>query len=700
MTDVLSQPLKRPKRAAAANALYRSCPSCDRKFLITEIEFHVNMCLQKMEREAAKLSPKETKTKPEQTDRFPADKKYESIPQAPVFRPTVEQFKDPLAYINSIRLQAEKHGICKIIPPTPPTEWLAKTIEETITPEDFLFQTKRQNVRWLARRGVSDEFYCKLTEFLNKSEKELKAIPKILGKRVQPYFLYKAVTVAGGYNFVTAQDLWGEIASQLNLPPLPPVVEQLKSIYEDNLLDFENSPDKFIVPTRKAIVSNSKSGMRAVKAAGMGMQCVKAPTMNAIHVDSDGDTGNSSDTETDTDTDNEQQAMDQEEEEESFGFATGRIYSLASFKKQARRFKRDWFRAPDRTPYEPSIAQIETEYWNIVENRTEHCRVHYGSDLDVKSHGSGFHVDSSNPWNLNILPTLPKSLLRFLPEHVSGITIPMMYVGMLFSTFCWHVEDDYLFSINFLHTGAPKLWYGVSSYHCTQFEQAMKDALPDLFEVQPDLLHHLTTMLSPIELAEAGVPVVKSIQYPGEFMITFPQAYHGGFNTGFNVAEAVNFATPDWLPFGALVVRNYRLLKRTHIFSNIELIVNALQLERDPNSIKQLLDAFWEARQEEVTSRRKVINMGVQTRIWNIQGPLPHAKPCKVCNAECYLSAIGCACCPDLFGCLEHVEEFCSCPVQQKTLLSRYSIPLMDSVVANAEKYCGGHKRYLSPSRP
>ena len=75
MTDVLSQPLKRPKRAAAANALYRSCPSCDRKFLITEIEFHVNMCLQKMEREAAKLSPKETKTKPEQTDRFPADKK-------------------------------------------------------------------------------------------------------------------------------------------------------------------------------------------------------------------------------------------------------------------------------------------------------------------------------------------------------------------------------------------------------------------------------------------------------------------------------------------------------------------------------------------------------------------------------------------------------------------------------------------------
>ena len=38
-------------------------------------------------------------------------------PEAPVFQPTAEEFKDPVSYISKIRPVVLNTGICKIKPP-------------------------------------------------------------------------------------------------------------------------------------------------------------------------------------------------------------------------------------------------------------------------------------------------------------------------------------------------------------------------------------------------------------------------------------------------------------------------------------------------------------------------------------------------------------------------------------------------------
>ena len=63
-----------------------------------------------------------------------------------------------------------------------------------------------------------------------------------------------------------------------------------------------------------------------------------------------------------------------------------------------------------------------------------------------------------------------------------------------------------------------------------RFEAAMKQAVPELFESQSDLLFQLVTLLPPNRLKKAGFNVYALDQRAGQFIFTFPQAYHAGFN--------------------------------------------------------------------------------------------------------------------------------------------------------------------------
>ncbi|XP_051767715.1 lysine (K)-specific demethylase 5Ba isoform X1 [Ctenopharyngodon idella] len=389
----------------------------------------------------------------------------------------------------------------------------------------------------------------------------------------------------------------------------------------------------------------------------------------------------------------------------AFGFEqASRDYTLRTFGDMADSFKSDYFNMPvHMVPTE----LVEKEFWRLVSTIEEDVTVEYGADIASKDFGSGFPVKNgtfkvspeeedylSSGWNLNNMPVLDASVLTHVTADICGMKLPWLYVGMCFSSFCWHIEDHWSYSINYLHWGEPKTWYGAPGYAAEQLENVMKNLAPELFESQPDLLHQLVTIMNPNVLMEHGVPIYRTNQCAGEFVITFPRAYHSGFNQGFNFAEAVNFCTADWMPLGRQCVEHYRSLNRYCVFSHDEMTCNiaakadSLELELASAVQKDMCAMIL----EEKMLRERAYKLGV----WHSQQVdydiLPdEERQCAKCRTTCYLSAITCPCSPDQLVCLHHIQDLCSCPARSYTLNYKYTLaelkPLFQALTARAESY-------------
>ena len=283
------------------------------------------------------------------------------------------------------------------------------------------------------------------------------------------------------------------------------------------------------------------------------------------------------------------------ETKQDFGFDDGQLRCLYEFNYISNKFKKDWFDSKKAlAKIRISPDDVEAEFWRLVHSPFQDVEVEYGADLHSSVHGSAFPTVEKNPsckyskcpWNLNNLPILSKSVFRHIKTDISGMIIPWLYVGMVFSAFCWHTEDHYTYSINYLHWGETKTWYGVPSFDADKFEQVMQNLMPELFKANPDLLFHLTTMVSPWELRKNHVSVYTIDQHAGEFVVTFPRSYHAGFNQGFNFAEAVNFALPDWFGFGRDCVDRYRIYCKNPVFCHDELLFATLNSDLNPESAR------------------------------------------------------------------------------------------------------------------
>ena len=406
-----------------------------------------------------------------------------------------------------------------------------------------------------------------------------------------------------------------------------------------------------------------------------------------------------------------------------FGFEEGGIYSLKQFQERAYSFKETYF-AP-KMPFDPVLNckrqvtedDVEREFWRLVESITETVEVEYGADIHSTTHGSGFPTIEKNPldpysndlWNLNVLPLHPESLFRHIKSDISGMTVPWLYVGMCFSTFCWHNEDHYSYSANYQHFGATKTWYGIPGADAERFEAAMRHAVPELFETQPDLLFQLVTLLPPDQLKKAGVNVYALDQRAGQFVITFPQAYHAGFNHGFNFNEAVNFAPHDWEPFGEAGVERLQEFRKQPCFSHDELLMTAANRDTTIKTakwlapaLKRLLDRESQQRADLLVRHKEFVDhpckinepdvesnfdceLGFEV---NEQDVPENDYQCTYCKAYSYLSRFRCNTTSKVL-CLVHAGTVDCCDAGEEhrltssthSLIYRYSDDALKSVV-------------------
>jgi len=746
---------------------------------------------------------------------------FKRPPSAPVYRPTVEEFTlGPLNYISKIRNEAEKYGICRIIPPStfqPPF---------AVDVDNFRFTPRIQRLNELeAQTRVRLSFLEKLIKYWDFQNHQIK-IPSIDKKILDLYQLHKHVEQEGGFDRCVKDRKWGSIANKMGFQSNTPqnkgtIASLLRHHYEKILFPYDlfvngatysesgveelkeklnqesngqdseikieikiendidkqedmkndiessnNETEKMDVDSLQNDKSTPTRRTSSRRLQGQSLCNIKIPNnkeLSRLQVYSPGprmsgfssaDSDESPENKNRTsslphcvqcgDSNNQYQLVtcstcrnqfhikclipplnevpknlwncprciayliqtQPQSYIQEFGFAQSqRTYSISEFGEIADKFKSDYFNLP-AVP----VELIEKEFWRLVSSMEDAVAVEYGADLHTNQGTSGFPTIKNprllksdyeyveHPWNLNNLPVLEGSVFKYINSAIDGMVVPWNYIGMLFSTFCWHNEDHWSYSVNYLHYGEPKFWYGVPGDKAELLEEAMKSVAPELFKLQPDLLHQLVTICNPNVLEKLGVPIYTVEQEAGDFVVTFPRAYHAGFNCGLNFAEAVNFASEDWLTIGRKCIESYSQLKRCPVFSHDELVC---KMANDPDILDiSIAEATYldliEMIENEKKARERVLQLGIMKSARETFELLPDdERQCDYCKTTCFLSGINCECSDCKLVCLQHAEKLClKCDFEDMTLRYRYTLDELPLMLNKMEKRKNEYKEW------
>ena len=138
---------------------------------------------------------------------------------------------------------------------------------------------------------------------------------------------------------------------------------------------------------------------------------------------------------------------------------------------------------------------------------------------------------------------------------------------------------------------------------------------------------------------------------PGEYIMTFPGAYHGGFSTGINIGEAVNFVSRSWFDYGFKCQEIYRGTREKIPVLPIDwlIIENILNIDHaklEPETKLKLRDSFARVLKEERINREqiekklRIVSDQTYEMLPNRDNVSEDSYQCKYCTDFAYLSMI------------------------------------------------------------
>lgn len=460
---------------------------------------------------------------------FPRHDDPAQMVEAPVFRPSEKEFHDPIEFINRIAPIAARFGLCRIIPPS-------NFKPECKISDDMRFTAYNQYVnKMLHRWGPSVKELNAIKKYLATQCITLTQPPLIGGMEVDLPRLYHTVQELGGLKEVIEKKKWARVAEEMCIPKAAQDrVTKLDDIYCKYLLPYDTlSPAERQKLFDEVEADWAKSEAKARRNA---------------------DRTALSDSNTNENSESEEQSEDSDDDESGDNgsmecIVKGKSMALSAFFRIARNTMALWFKNT-----EPVSSEVEAEFWRHVAVRDSHVCVHSGS-IDSSGWGYGFpspgpktknSTCSKHPWNLKVLTNNHSSILRSIGP-VTGVTVPTLHVGMLFSACCWYRDPHGLPWIEYLHTGKSKIWYSVPNEQSANFRLAFTSLVPTHCQNKTVWLPCDTAMVPPHMLTDRGVSLCRTEQEPGQFVIVFPRAYTSNICTGYSISESVYFAPMSWL---------------------------------------------------------------------------------------------------------------------------------------------------------